>query len=189
MIITISGKPGSGKSTIAKKLEKILGFKRYYMGGERRKIARKLGITLEELNKRDEKEFFSDKIVDEYIVKLAKEKDNIIIEGRTAFHFAPNSIKIFFEVDPKEGARRIFKDSKEGKRPEERYSTVEEVYKANKRRVESDIKRYKKYYGFNCYDHKHYDIVIDTTNKTVDQVLQETLEALKKHGVKVNRNS
>ncbi|MBW2988445.1 cytidylate kinase family protein, partial [Candidatus Woesearchaeota archaeon] len=161
MIITISGKPGSGKSTIAKELSKILGYKRYYIGGMRREIARKLGITLAELNKRDEEEFFSDRIVDERIVEIAKNEDNVIIEGRTAFYFVPYSVKVFLDVDLREGARRIYQHSKEKARPEESYPSVEETYNAVCERMESDKRRYSKYYGFDCYDTSHYDIVID----------------------------
>jgi cytidylate kinase len=36
MIISLSGAPGSGKSTVAKKLAEELGWERYYMGGLRR---------------------------------------------------------------------------------------------------------------------------------------------------------
>ena len=41
MIISISGFPGSGKSTIAKLLAEKLKWPRYYMGGLRREAAKK----------------------------------------------------------------------------------------------------------------------------------------------------
>ena len=41
MIITISGLPGSGKSTIGKMLAKKLGYKFYSMGDLRGKIEKK----------------------------------------------------------------------------------------------------------------------------------------------------
>ena len=183
MIITIAGKPGSGKSSLGRELQRLLGFKRYYIGGMYRKIAEDLGISLEELEKRDEKEFFADKIVDEKIVQLAKEKDNIIIEGRTAFHFVPRSIKIFLDVDLHVGTRRILKESLAGNRPTENYGSEEELYKSVVRRYHSDQQRYMKYYGFDCYDTSKFDIVINTSNQTLPEVLEKVLNELKKHNV------
>ena len=50
MIITISGTPGSGKSTAAEMLSKKLKAERIYVGGIRRELAREKGMTLQELN-------------------------------------------------------------------------------------------------------------------------------------------
>jgi CMP/dCMP kinase len=181
MIITVSGPGGSGKSSISKRLEQVLGYKRYYMGGEKRRIAKQLGISLEALNKRDEKEHFGDKLVDQRILELANTEDNIIIEGRTAFHFAPKSVKLYLDVEKGEAARRLFNQPE--KRPEESYSTLEEFTAALERRHQSDIKRYSKYYGFDCYDKSHYDIVIDTTEKSIEEVFFEVMEALSRFGI------
>ena len=90
MIISISGKPGSGKSTIAKIISEKLKMKRYYMGQIRRDMARKMGLTIDEFNKLGEKEDFTDKEIEKYVEKLGKTEDNFIIESRTAFHFIPN---------------------------------------------------------------------------------------------------
>ena len=60
MIITLSGMPGSGKSTVAKILSKKLRMSRYYMGGIRREMARKMGLTIDELNKLGERDPSSD---------------------------------------------------------------------------------------------------------------------------------
>jgi cytidylate kinase len=56
-----------------------------------------------------------------------------------------------------------------------------------KTRVESDTKRYKKYYGVNIFDLTHYDIVLDTTKLGIEEVAQilskkigEYKQALKK---------
>lgn len=181
MIITISGFPGSGKSTVAKILEKKLNLKRYYMGGLRREAARKRGMTLEELNKLGETDPSTDKIVDDLLVKLGKTEDNFIAEGRTAFYFIPNSIKFFLDIDLKEGARRTFEEKKKGSDRNELITTsVEEELELHKERIENDRKRYEKYYGFDCYDKKNYDFVIDTTNLTPEQVAEKMIEFVKR---------
>ena len=51
MIITISGTPGSGKSTVAQILVKKLGLERLYIGGILRALAKHKGMTIEELTK------------------------------------------------------------------------------------------------------------------------------------------
>lgn len=180
MIITISGLPGSGKSTVAKILGEKLGFKRYYMGGMRREAAKNLGMTIEEFNKLGEKDPSTDKFVDDMLVEIGKKEDNLVVEGRTAFHFIPNSIKIFLDVDLKEGARRIFEEKKQAnERNEKKTNSVEEELQNLRQRMESDEKRYMKYYGFTCYDKKNYDFIVDTTKLTPDQVAEKILEFVK----------
>lgn len=182
MIITISGMPGSGKSTVAKVIAKKLNIKRYYIGGMRREIARKHGITLEQLNEIGEKEDWTDKEVDNYQRELGKKEDNFIIEGRTSFFLIPNSVKVFLDVDFETGVKRIFdeisKDATE--RNEGDFRTLEDAKKAIKKRMDSDNIRYKKYYNVDVFDRSQYDIVLDTTNLTKEQVVEKLLEEIMK---------
>ncbi len=183
MIITISGLPGSGKSYVAKLLAKRLKMKRYYMGEMRREIARKRGMTLEELNKLGENEEWTDKEVDDYQRELGKKEDNFIIEGRTSFFLIPSSIKIFLDVDIKTGAERIFNViKKEGssRRNEGDFKNVDEAEKAIRERIRSDRKRYKKYYGIDFLDKSHYDLVIDTTDLRVEHVVEKIVKTIEK---------
>lgn len=176
MIVTMAGRPGSGKGTIAKILSKKLKYKYYLIGDIRRNIARKMGISLEELNKIGEKKPWTDRIADNFIKKLSK-KDNIIVEGRIAWHFIPNSIKIFLDANPKTRAKRVFSS----KRPEERYKNIEEAIREMKEREKSDIRRYRKYYKIrNCYDKRHFDYVIDTTRLTAENAARKIIKIIKK---------
>ncbi len=172
MIITISGMPGSGKTTVAKLLAGKLGLKHYYMGGIRRDIAAKKGITLNELNRLAEKDPGSDRVVDDYLVKLGREEDGFIAEGRTAAHFIPQSVKVFIAVDIKEGARRIMDDVrvKGNKRNEEVKDNIDEMAALLNARIVSDTTRYEKYYGIDIFDPDMYDLWIDSTDITPQQV-------------------
>ena len=49
MIVTISGTPGSGKSTVGKLIAKKLGLKHYSIGNLMRSMAKEKGLTLGEL--------------------------------------------------------------------------------------------------------------------------------------------
>jgi len=174
MIISFSGNAGSGKSTLAKKIAKELNWPRYYIGGLRRAKARERGMTLAEYNKLGEVDSSTDKEVDEDQKELGKKEDNFIIEGRTSWYFIPHSLKIYIHVDPKEGARRIFNDLKETERNEDsNLNSVEDVIESNRRREESDNKRYLEYYNINAYDKDNYDFIIDTTKLSPDQAYEK----------------
>ena len=178
MIITISGMPGSGKSTVANVFAARLELKQYSAGDMRGKMALDRGMTIDELNKLGEKESFTDHDVDEYQKKLGQREDNFVIDARLGFHFIPQSYKVFLTVDEKVAAERIFKAPK---RPDEPvYKSVDDVRKAVRARIESDTLRYKKYYGINYTDRKQYDLVIDTTSFSPEQVADMIIAELKK---------
>ncbi|MDD5291516.1 MAG: AAA family ATPase [Patescibacteria group bacterium] len=181
MIISISGTSGSGKSTVAKKLAKKLNWPRYYMGGMRRELAKKRGLTLAEYNKLGEKDPVTDLEVDKYQKKLGQTKDNFIIEGRTSWHFIPHSLKIYLEVDEKVSARRIFKElkGKHSRNEDKNLETIADVLKSQRIRKESDKKRYKKYYQIDVYDKKNYDFILDTTGLNKKQVFDKIYDFVK----------
>lgn len=179
MILTINGKEGSGKTTVAKQLAEKLGYKRYYVGGMRRDAARKKGMTLEEFNTWSETHPEGDTHFDEMVTKLGNEENNFIIESRTAFHFIPHSIKIYLDVDLDIAARRIFNDDKLHSRNErDKINSLEEIKKGLQARTGSDNKRYKQYYDLDIHNPKQYDIVLDTSTLPPDAVTKRILNEL-----------
>ncbi|MBS3117554.1 cytidylate kinase family protein [Candidatus Woesearchaeota archaeon] len=181
MKITITGQPGSGKSTVAKLLAERLGWKHYNMGKIRREYARKQKITIDELNKIAEKDPTSDFLVDNYLESLANKKEDAILEGRTAFFFIPKSIKIYLDVEKKEAARRIFEEEMKNKesRNEKRGGTIEQTRKTIQERIESDKYRYKKLYNINPYAKENYDLLIDTSRMKKEEVVKKIINILK----------
>jgi cytidylate kinase len=176
MIISICGSLGAGKSTLAKLLSEKLGWPRYYIGGLRRKRAEELGLTLAEYNKMGENDPKTDFEVDEYQKELGEKEDNFIIEGRTSWYFIPQSVKIFIEVCEEEGARRIFGDLKndQNERNEDcNIKNYDEVLASMKKRITSDILRYKKYYAIDVYDKKHFDFVLNTDDLSIKEAFDK----------------
>ncbi len=167
MIITITGKPGSGKSTVAKMLARHYKLRHYSGGGIQREIAKKRGISILELNLIEGKDRKLDAWVDKKIADLGKTQDGFVIDGRLAFHFIPDSVKVFLDVSLDESARRIFRT----RRPDERENTTLRKTRANiKRRMHSEVVRFKKYYGIDFTDKKNYDVVVNTTNLSISKV-------------------
>jgi len=180
MIVSISGAEGAGKSTIAKMLAAKLGWPRYYIGGIRREKARERGLTLAEYNKLGETDPSTDLEVDEYQKNLGETQDNFIIEGRTSWHFIPQSFKIFLDVSFAEGAKRIFgalqksDERNEGKN----LQSEADVLKSIIARRACDKTRYAKYFNIDVYDLNNYDFVINTGDLSIDEVFAKVCEAV-----------
>ncbi|MEK6900051.1 MAG: cytidylate kinase family protein [Nanoarchaeota archaeon] len=183
MIVTISGTPGSGKSTVAAILVQKLSAERIYVGGIRREIARQKGMTLQELNEYAKTHPETDIDVDKKAAADAKALDKkgkkVIVEGRTQFHFLPESLKIFIKVDPDEGARRIWKDLQDKDTQQKRNEGNIKSFEAMKKRIyereEEDAARYKKYYGFDHRDRSHYDLILDSTNISAEKIAESII--------------
>jgi len=162
MIITISGVPGSGKTTVGKIIAQKLGMPFYSVGGLRGKMALERGLTIDELNKLGETDRTTDTQVDDYQKELGAKKDGFVIEGRLSWHFIPHSFKIFLDCAPDEAARRIL--ASRDQRPDE---DLPADTTSMKRRIEgrlaSDQRRYRDIYGLDYRDKSHYDLVLDTT--------------------------
>jgi len=161
MIITLNGIPGSGKSAVGKRVAEKLHYEFMSMGMLRRKMAEDLGITLEELNRRGEENPASDRIVDEYQEKLGRERDNLIIDGKTSWYFIPHSVKVFLTADYETCAKRIMRDD----RKVEQFRSIDEAVTSIKNRMMED-----------AYDHGHYDLVVDTSHLTIDEVVQKVFD-------------
>ena len=172
MIITISGIAGSGKSTVAKKLSQKLKYAHYSVGELMRTMAQERGISLLELGKLAETDMSIDLELDERQKALGKE-DNFVIDSRLGFHFLNHSFKVFLKVDLTVAAERILNE----KRVHESYADLADSVDGIKKRIASEDKRYSSFYKIDYKDDSHYDLIVDTSSLTVDQVVERILEA------------
>ena len=177
MIITISGKAGSGKSTVARLLSEKLNLKHYSIGDLMRAMAHEKNLNLLELNKLAEADKSIDLELDNKLKELGKTKDDFVVDGRLAAFFIPNAqVKVFLETDDRVRAERILKD----KREQEKSKDLDEMISKIRRREESEKKRYKQYYGADYFDKKLYNFVIDTTNLNPNQVVEKIMVFVRK---------
>ncbi|OGI60688.1 hypothetical protein A2641_02190 [Candidatus Nomurabacteria bacterium RIFCSPHIGHO2_01_FULL_37_25] len=181
-IITITGTLGSGKSSTADAIAEELGWKRFSSGDFMRKIATLLGVSLNELSIVAEKDSSVDKKIDNEVRKAGK-MEKIIIDSRLAFHWIPESFKVYLDLKPEIAKERIFNNLKENdlRRKSEGVKNLEEIYEKIISRRESEKNRYKELYGIeNHADHKNFDLVIDTNKNNLKQVVKIILTEYKK---------
>ncbi len=176
MRITISGKAGSGKSTVAKLLSEKLKLRHYSIGDLMRVMAKEKGMSLLELNKLAEKDKSIDFELDEKLKELGRAKDNFVVDGRLTAFFIPNAeARVFLDADDKVRAQRILKD----RRQQEKSKNLKEAMGKIKKREESEKKRYKKYYKVDYLDKKLYNFVVDTTKFNPNQVVDKIMKFIK----------
>lgn len=175
--ITISGVIGSGKSTVAKMLAQKLGWQYYSTGMAQRKIAEEMGLTTLELNALTIK----DKSIDERIDAVFKNPpwghDNCVVDSRLAFHFVPKSFKVCLTVADETAGRRIFHDTLRS--GEQKYHSIQEAVDSAQKRRELEVKHFKKNYNLDIENRDNFDLMLDTTHLTPEQVCQAILAIVK----------
>jgi len=178
-IITIAGAVGSGKSSTAKRVAEILGFKHFSSGDLFRAMARERGLSVEAINLTAEEQSDIDHEVDELLQKMGKEEERLVIDSRLAWHWMPQSFKVYLALDPEIAAARIFNHMQTEGRVSESASSVEEVLQSIEVRVASEKKRYHALYGIDVSDTSPFDLVINTADYNLDGVVERVLEAYK----------
>jgi cytidylate kinase len=110
--ITISGLPGTGKTTVARLLEKRLGVRYVYSGEIFREIAKKYKMSLEEFGEYCETHREIDEELDRYQLGILRE-GNVIVEGRISGWLAYQNhipaVKVLLDADMNVRVGRIVK--------------------------------------------------------------------------------
>jgi predicted cytidylate kinase len=168
--ITIAGDIGSGKSTVAKRLAEFAGVEPLSTGGIQRQLAQKRGVSVLELNRLAENDPTIDKEIDSYLMRLPP--GNLVVESRMAWHFVPDTLKVYLYISDPAAARRIVG----AQRSDEGYQTIADATAPILARRKSEILRFSKYYNVDIDDLRNYDLVVDTTFAGVDDVVSRIRE-------------
>jgi cytidylate kinase len=165
-IITIAGRPGSGKSTTAKNIAATLGFEHFSSGDLFREAAKKQGKDVLSANQDAEKaEGVSpiDHLVDQRLREIGESNNQIVIDSRTAWHWIPNSFRVFLDLDLQTAAGRILGDKTPERIAAEHIPSDPAGYAVMlEERLASEARRYKRIYNVDPYDAANYDLIVDT---------------------------
>ena len=170
MIITMTGKPCSGKSVVIAYLLEKYGFEKFSAGSIFRRIATERGLDVLELNRINDTSV--DKLVDDEVTRIGRENidKNIIFDSRIAWHFIPKSFKVFLDVGEEEQITRLLNS---GRTDEKTDLTREQAKSALNERWTLENERYKVLYDIDNRDLSNYDIVIDTSNMTIEEAAEK----------------
>jgi cytidylate kinase len=170
-IITIAGKPGSGKSTASKAVADSLGFQHFSSGDFFRAIGKERGIDVFQANLVAEEEVDIDHLVDEKLRNLGEIEDNMVIDSRMAWHWMPYSFRVYLDLDLLIAAERILKSLDDARMEVEDIPDSPAAYAARLQdRLDSETKRYRNLYDANPYNPENYDLVIDTATNGPEEV-------------------
>jgi cytidylate kinase len=152
MLITVSGAPGTGTTTLSRGLSSELGIKWVNSGELFRKIANEKNVSVKDLNRLAERGPEIDYLIDDAQKVLAKDGVGIF-EGRLSGHILKADLSVALKTDLRVRAERIA--SRESK-------LIEDSLAETRSREESEARRYKKYYNIDIANLSIYDVVVDT---------------------------
>ena len=179
-IITIAGRLGSGKSSTAKKVAERLGYQHFSSGDFLREVAVDRGVTITELMRMAETEPQIDHDIDEKL-RAKGDDEELVIDSRLAYHWIPDSFKVYLIIDADVAAERMFTDLKSNpdRQKSEQYASVDEMKAKMLERFESDQKRYKDLYNIDHTSLDNYDLVIDTgkTENNLESVIVQVVDS------------
>jgi cytidylate kinase len=171
MLLTVSGPPGSGKSTAAPALADAFGLEHISGGDIFRELADERGYTPLEFNKLAEEDEQIDRDLDARLREIAVERDDVVLESRLAGWLAGDEADFRFWLDAPVAVRGARIADREGKDPQ---AAAEETAA----RESSEAKRYEEYYGIDIADRSIYDLSLNTGRWGEDEMVEVLVGAV-----------
>jgi cytidylate kinase len=175
VLITISGLPGSGKTTVARLVARALDLEHVYAGDLFRRQAESAGLSLEEYARRAETDHSIDQALDAQMRERAK-AGNAVLEGRLAAFMAEEAgvraLRVFLDASEAVRAARI--TTREGGDTGRRLREIQT-------REASDARRYREIYGVDYHDPSRYDLVLETDGRSPEDLAREIVARARRH--------
>jgi predicted cytidylate kinase len=172
MRITISGPPGSGKTTVCRLLAARLGYGYIISGNIFREMASKLHLTLTEFGKLAEEDPKYDRMIDDSMVAMAADDNQVVLEGRlAAYNLARRDMvafKVYLDADPQVRAARIL---------ERENGDLRTVMNEMLEREICEAVRYSQWYDIDINDKSVYDLIVDTSDTPPEKVVEIIVKA------------
>lgn len=173
--VAISGKSGCGNTTVSTLLSQKLGVK--LINYTFRQLAQEKGLTLAQVIENAKTDDSYDIYVDNHQVELAR-MENCVLGSRLAVWMLKEAdLKVYLLASDEVRARRIL--NREG-------GDLEEIKSFTAMRDSEDSRRYKKLYGIDNTDTSVCGLVIDTAEKTPEEIVSIIIDELEKKGL-INR--
>ena len=179
--ITISGRIGSGATTLAKKLSEILGWEMLDGGGIFRQLQKEQGF---DINKTDSRPDHFDLEYEEMVKKNLKEKNHQIIQSHLAGYDAQKIDGVFKILVLCAGEDGEDKTEIRVDRIVNRDKvSIDEAKKGVVGREEEHLKKFRRLYAnnderWNYWNKDYYDLIINTYSHNTEETLQHALKAL-----------
>lgn len=166
LIVTISGPPGSGTSTLVSKIEESRGWSSINGGDVFRDEASRRGLTVEQLSNEAKEDLDVDRALDALLQeRMTSEESPQIVESRLSGWWAHlnqiECLRVWVAVSEVERARRI--QIREG-------GEIEECLLKSQNRQRDDMERYNALYGIDLDDMAPYNLIIDADKKNEHEV-------------------
>ena len=173
-IISLTGDLASGKGETSKLLIEKLEYGIYRNGQYFRKLAKEMNMNVTEFNIYVESHPEIDRKIENSAAEYAKVNDNFIIDARLGWYAVPESFKVYLKVDIDVAAKRAFNDA--DRKDTENFATLEEQKQDMIKRANLEKERYFNLYGIRQGDISNYDLIVDTTYKTPEEVANTIIE-------------
>ena len=173
-IISLAGELASGKGTVSNILIQKLNYGIYRNGEYFRKLAKEKNMSVTEFNEYVENHPEIDMQIEKSAAEYAKDHDKFIIDARLGWYAVPESFKVYMRVNIDVGARRAFNDEK--RKDTENFKTIEEQKEDMIKRYNMENERYWNLYHVRKEDLSNYDLVIDTSDLTPEEVADEIIK-------------
>ena len=169
MKITISGPPGSGTTTVARKVSEMLGYTMISAGEVFRRLAKEKDMSLEEFGRYAEANPEIDNLIDRTQREEALKHENAVVEGRLSGWMVPAELKVWIYCDREIRIQRIAKREKK---------SVEDVRRITIEREEIEKRRYMKIYGIDIEDRSLYHLMINSARFSADEIASIIVRAV-----------
>ena len=174
--ISLAGDLGSGKTTVGEILSQKYNLKKISIGQILREMAQAQGMTVAEFNTYMETHPEYDNLVDDKLKSYETISGNFLFDSRMAWHFVPSGYSVYMKVDVETAALRIMNAQREN----EKYPNVQVAVDKLTERRKSELLRYNSLYGVNIADMNNYDLVVDTSGKTPEEVAEVIIKNFEK---------